>query len=420
METDRKTVPTPFQRHLCWAALSGLALVVLVGIILAFLYGLGALFVALQPVLLPVVAAGILAYLLSPLVGWVTRRLHSHVAAIILVMLGAGAVVAGIGCTVVPQVVEQGGQLLDNREKIFQSAVATAQEKLETNRLLQNAVNMAYNKALKDARAAELPQEDYAHMLEAPDYTGKLIATCSYYSDFFTEKAIDWVTAGKRAVGKLGLAVVGTIMVPVFLFYFLLEGEAIKRNWHRLIPMQRSLFRDELVKTLQEINDYIVSFVRGQMLVSVIDGALLAIALKVAGLPYAVTIGLCAAILGIIPYVGMICTWIPAVLIAWFSTHDTGMVVAVTIIFACVSQLDGWVIQPRVVGSRLKMHDMTVMFSVLFWSYVLGGVVGALLAVPITASIKVIFTRYIWKSLDRPQHGVPAAAPPSPQDTGKH
>ena len=404
MEENRKTVPTDFQRHLCWAALSGLALVVLVGIVLAFLYGLGALFMALQPVLLPVVVAGILAYLLSPVVGWVTRRLHSHVAAIILVMLGAGVVVAGIGYTVIPRAVEQGGQLLANREQIFKSAVATAQEQLETNRLLQNSVSMAYNKALKDARAADLPQEDYRHMLAAADSTDKLIATCSYYSDFFTEQAMDWLMAGKRAISRVGLAVVGTCMVPVFLFYFLLEGEAIKRNWHRMLPIRRSLFRDEVVHTLQEINDYIVSFVRGQMLVSLIDGALLAIALKVAGLPYAVTIGLAAALLGIIPYLGMISTWIPAVLIAWFSFHDLNMVIAVTIIFACVSQLDGWVIQPRVVGSRLKMHDITVMFSVLFWSYVLGGVVGALLAVPLTASIKVIFTRYVWKSLDR-KHG---------------
>ena len=414
MNETHDPIPSKFQRRLCWAALSGLALVVLVGIILAFLYGLGRLFMALQPVLLPVVVAGILAYLLSPLVGWVTKRLHSHVAAILLVMLGAGVVVAGIAYTVVPQVVEQGGQLVANREQIFKSAVSTAQEKLETNKLLQNSVNMAYGKALKDARAEALPQEDYLRMQEAECYTDMLIAVCTFYSDFVTDRAVDWLMAGSRALSRVGLAIVGTIMVPVFLFYFLLESEHIKRDWHRLIPIRRSLFRDEVVQTLQEINDYIVSFVRGQMLVSLIDGVLLAIALKVAGLPYAVTIGLTAAILGIIPYVGMISTWIPAVLIAWFSSHDVNMVIVVTVIFACVSQLDSWVIQPRVVGSRLKMHDMTVMFSVLFWSYVLGGVVGALLAVPLTASLKVIFTRYVWKTLDR-KKDVPASGENTPQ-----
>ena len=79
-------------------------------------------------------------------------------------------------------------------------------------------------------------------------------------------------------------------------------------------------------------------------------------------------------------------------------------------IFACVSQFDGWVLQPKIVGSRVRMHDLTVMFSVLFWSYVIGGVVGALLAVPLTAALKVIFVRYVWSSYSRPE------ALPKPQE----
>jgi predicted PurR-regulated permease PerM len=187
-------------------------------------------------------------------------------------------------------------------------------------------------------------------------------------------------------------------MVPVFLFYFLLESASIAKNWHTVLPIRRSAFREEVVGTLQEINNYIISFVRGQMLVSVIDGIILAIALKIMGLPYAVTIAAAAALLGVIPYLGMIGTWIPAVLIAWFTWHDVSHVVIVSVIFACVSQFDGWVLQPRILGSRVKMHDLTIMFSVLFWSFVIGGVVGALLAVPLTASLKVLFTRYIWSS----------------------
>ena len=139
-----------------------------------------------------------------------------------------------------------------------------------------------------------------------------------------------------------------------------------------------------------------MAFVRGQMLVSLIDGVLLGIALMCLGLPYAITIAAAAALLGIIPYIGMISTSIPALLIAWFTWHDVSMVVAVAAIFLSVSQLDGWVIQPKVVGNTMKMHDLTVMFSVLFWSMVFGGVIGALLAVPLTASIKVLFRRYVW------------------------
>ena len=133
------------------------------------------------------------------------------------------------------------------------------------------------------------------------------------------------------------------------------------------------------------------------MLVSLIDACLLGIALRCMGLPYALTIAASVAVLGIIPYIGMISTSIPAMLVAWFTWHDWGSVAAVAIIFLSVSQLDSWLLQPKIVGKNVKMHDLTVMFSVLFWSLVFGGVLGALIAVPLTASIKVIFKRYVWE-----------------------
>ena len=398
MKIQDKEVPTLFQRKICWAALTGVALVVVVSLVFGLLFGLGSLFVALEPVLLPVVIAGFLAYLLSPCVALVQKRITKRIWAVVSVMSIACVLLVGLGCTIVPPLVQQTGDLISKREQILESVVEGGKAQLAENRLLQKGVDMLYSKMLKDARASELPLEDYENLSQETTYEGKLTAILSFNSSYLSEKALAWLTAGTRALSGVSMAFIGTIMVPVFLFYFLLESASIARNWHTVLPIRRSAFREEVVETLQEINSYIISFVRGQMLVSVIDGIILAIALKIMGLPYAVTIAAAAALLGIIPYLGMISTWIPAVLIAWFTWHDVSHVVIVTAIFGCVSQFDGWVLQPRIVGSRVKMHDLTVMFSVLFWSYVIGGVVGALLAVPLTASIKVIFTRYIWSS----------------------
>ena len=398
MKIQDKEVPTLFQRKICWAALTGVALVVVVSLVFGLLFGLGSLFVALEPVLLPVVIAGFLAYLLSPCVALVQKRITKRIWAVVSVMSIACVLLVGLGCTIVPPLVQQTGDLIAKREQILESVVEGGKAQLAENRLLQKGVDMLYSKMLKDARASELPLEDYENLSQETTYEGKLTAILSFNSSYLSEKALAWLTAGTRALSGVSMAFIGTIMVPVFLFYFLLESASIARNWHTVLPIRRSAFREEVVETLQEINSYIISFVRGQMLVSVIDGIILAIALKIMGLPYAVTIAAAAALLGIIPYLGMISTWIPAVLIAWFTWHDVSHVVIVTAIFGCVSQFDGWVLQPRIVGSRVKMHDLTVMFSVLFWSYVIGGVVGALLAVPLTASIKVIFTRYIWSS----------------------
>jgi len=398
MKIQDKEVPTLFQRKTCWAALTGVALVVVVSLVFGLLFGLGSLFVALEPVLLPVVIAGFLAYLLSPCVALVQKRITRRIWAVVSVMSIACVLLVGLGLTIVPPLVQQTGDLISKREQILESVVEGGKAQLAENRLLQKGVDMLYSKMLKDARASELPLEDYEDLSQETTYEGKLTAILSFNSSYLTEKVLGWLTAGTRALSGVSMAFIGTIMVPVFLFYFLLESASIARNWHTVLPIRRSAFREEVVETLQEINNYIISFVRGQMLVSVIDGIILAVALKIMGLPYAVTIAAAAALLGIIPYLGMISTWIPAVLIAWFTWHDVSHVLIVTAIFGCVSQFDGWVLQPRIVGSRVKMHDLTVMFSVLFWSYVIGGVVGALLAVPLTASIKVIFTRYIWYS----------------------
>lgn len=398
MKIQDKEVPTLFQRKICWAALTGVALVVVVSLVFGLLFGLGSLFVALEPVLLPVVIAGFLAYLLSPCVALVQKRITRRIWAVVSVMSIACVLLVGLGLTIVPPLVQQTGDLISKREQILESVVEGGKAQLAENRLLQKGVDMLYSKMLKDARASELPLEDYEDLSQETTYEGKLTAILSFNSSYLTEKALGWLTAGTRALSGVSMAFIGTIMVPVFLFYFLLESASIARNWHTVLPIRRSAFREEVVETLQEINNYIISFVRGQMLVSVIDGIILAVALKIMGLPYAVTIAAAAALLGIIPYLGMISTWIPAVLIAWFTWHDVSHVLIVTAIFGCVSQFDGWVLQPRIVGSRVKMHDLTVMFSVLFWSYVIGGVVGALLAVPLTASIKVIFTRYVWST----------------------
>lgn len=398
MKIQDKDVPSLFQRKVCWAALTGLALVVVVALVCGFLFGLGSLFVALEPVLLPVVIAGFLAYLLAPCVALVQKRITKRIWAVMSVMLLAGVLLVALGWTIVPPLVQQTGDLLSKRSEILTSVVEGGKEQLAGNRLLQQGVDMLYSKTLKDARASELPPEDYENLSNERTYEGKLAAILSFNSSYLTEKLVGWLTAGTRALSGVTMVLVGSVMVPVFLFYFLLESTSIAQHWHTVLPIRRSAFREEVVATLQEINNYIISFVRGQMLVSVIDGLILAIALKMMGLPYAVTIASAAALLGIIPYLGMIATWIPAVLIAWFTWHDVTHVLIVSAIFGCVSQFDGWVLQPRIVGSRVKMHDLTVMFSVLFWSYVIGGVVGALLAVPLTAAIKVLFTRYIWSS----------------------
>jgi predicted PurR-regulated permease PerM len=110
----------------------------------------------------------------------------------------------------------------------------------------------------------------------------------------------------------------------------------------------------------------------------------------------------------------MVC-WIPAVIIAsvqggsWLIPADAAwwvFPVVVTSIFAVVQQVDGLFITPKIVGERVGLHPVTVIFSVFLWSLLLGGLLGAILAVPLSATAKVILKRYVW---DRTLGAPPAA-----------
>lgn len=422
---QEKIHPTPFQKAACWNALTWACVVFLVILVCGLLYGFVKAFVALEPVLLPVIIAGALGYLLNPCVNWVQRRLtrrrpiallllidhpreiskirkslklRRRALAVLTVMCGVSLLVSILGAIIVPPLVSQTKQLVADRNIILPKAVATSRDFLESNPLAQYAVDSFYDRVQSDAKenSSELEQLPATTSL---NYTDKLLVSLDYHSKDITNMVIRWLTAGTRALyGSVGL-LVGLVLIPVFLFYFLLHSQTIRKNWEIIIPIRASGFREEVIGTLSEINDYIVAFLRGQMLVSIIDGFLLGCALMIMGLPYAVTIGVAAALLGIIPYIGMIATSIPALLLAWVTWHDAGHVLAVLIIFLSVSQLDGWILQPKILGERLHMHDMTIMLSVLLWGSILGGIVGALLAVPLTASLKVLFRRYVWPTL---------------------
>jgi predicted PurR-regulated permease PerM len=196
------------------------------------------------------------------------------------------------------------------------------------------------------------------------------------------------------------------VIVPIYLYYFLIESRKISESWGDYLPLRASEFKDEVVDALSEINGYLIAFFRGQLLVSVINGTGIGIGLVIVGLDFGLLIGLLLCFLGLIPYLGIIVCWIPAVIIAAVQGgHHTWIPgdpwylfpIVVTGIFVLVQQVDGFFVTPKIVGESVGLHPMTVIMSVFVWSLLLGGLIGAILAVPLTATIKVLLKRYIWQ-----------------------
>lgn len=425
--------PTRFQQKTLWSAATGIAILILGGLFVGLVWLIGQIFGFLQPVLVPLIVAGIIAYLLDPVVRILEKRGLSRLWAVVTVFLATLIVITLLVAAVLPAI--QGGR--NFFREVFAKPVVTesvseaveASDPDEENdkatptpepdlapALARSLHNL--REKYKDGPVGWTLTETtdggepiaYPNGVPKPDsldffWRTRAGRTLIEYKGEILDTGKRWLSIGSSKIfGFLGL-VLGMIMVPVYLFFFLKDSVSIRNHWHEYVPLRASRFKTELVSTLQEINGYLISFFRGQVVVGVIDGILVGIALFFFDLPYALLIGVFMAILGIIPYIGNILCLIPACIIAFlhaetgnapFQLEPWPYVGFVVLIFAGVQQINSLVTAPKIVGDSVGLHPLTVIFSMLFWSLVLGGFVGALLAVPLSASVKVIFRRYFW------------------------
>ena len=445
-----RTFPTSFQVRTLWNAATGVSILILGLLMVGLVWLVGKLFGFLQPVLIPVIVAGIIAYLLDPVVRRLQRWNLSRLKAVVMVFIGMLVTMLLLVLAILPGVNQARAVIAEQiKAKTPITAVKTdvgKPDQAPDPNLVPNLVPKAGGKNLP-SYIHKLQQENYGNLLgwalTEVDDQGTMISPTPKVKtpetlDFFWDTRIgrilfnykshiwQWTTTGtSKLLGTLGF-LLGLVMVPIYLFFFLKDSTSIEQNWHEYVPLKASHFKNELVDTLKEINGYLISFFRGQVLVAFIDGILVGIALTFYGLPYGFLIGVFMAMLGVIPYIGNILCLIPACLIAWFHGNNAtpfGLeampyTIGVVIIFVVVQQINSLVTAPKIVGDSVGLHPMTVIFSMIFWTVILGGFVGALLAVPLTAAIKVLFRRFIWEkkikdgggnaSLDEPDSDPPS------------
>ena len=401
---ESKNIPSDFQKAVTWKAITGVSIAIIFLLLISSIFILGKFLNILQPVLVPVAIAAILSYLLSPLVHWIRKKaLREHklsrTRAILLVYSALAIFFTVIALMVIIPASSQLNELIQDREKIIKNA----QKKLSSFSNVIESFNASSDKTTiqpdktDDEAINNLLWNKLVDWIKNPETSQKIVGFLGRTANGF--------------VGVLGYAL-GLILVPVYLFFFLRDSAFIERNWDMIIPLKDSTLKDEIVSVIKEINGYIVAYFRGQVLVSVIDGALTGIILMFLGLDYALVIGVSLAIFGVIPFVGFIITAIPALLIAAGQDGGPGPL-WVLIVFIAVQQFDGFFIQPKIVGESVGLHPLTVIFSVLCWSLLIGGILGALLAVPLTASIKVLFRRYVWENKIKNKFGEKIEASPT-------
>ncbi len=364
--------PSEKQAQVIWISVTTLAVAVLLGAVGASFWALGFLLNKLASLILPLAIAAIVACLLDPVVDLFEQRMKiPRIRAILMVFfIGVALVVLLLG-TVVPELVVQANKLVTDlpgdAEKFrirFSDWLADSPLGQKAKEAWDQEVGLKVQQALKDV---------------VPLVSGWVV---NHLGDFTS-----WLSYA-----------VGLALVPVYLFYFLLEKTGIQSNWTDYLPIRESRAKEELVFMLSAINDCVIVFFRGQILVSLCSGTLLGLGwLLIARLDYAILLGAIASLICILPYVGAIITLCAALILAGVQYGDGYHILAVLGVFAFVQAAEGLYYSPRILGNRVGLHPLTIIISVMAGTKLIGGILGGLLAIPLTAALRAIMLRYVWK-----------------------
>ncbi len=203
--------------------------------------------------------------------------------------------------------------------------------------------------------------------------------------------------AGKFTVVLMGAFanIVSLIISPILAFYFLRDHKSMRERTLQYVPAK---YRGDVQNIMREINIALNGFFRGQLLVCLFVGIFIYAGLFFLKIPYALFIGLVAGLFDIIPYFGPVLGFLPAAAFALMKSPLT--VLWVFLIFVAANQIENGIISPKIIGDRVGLHPLIVIFAV-FVGGDLMGIVGMLLAIPVAATIRVILEYFLLRKPKR-------------------
>ncbi|MUT68407.1 AI-2E family transporter [Paenibacillus sp. NEAU-GSW1] len=313
--------------------------------------------VLLKTILLPVLLAGVVYYLLNPIVDymekWKIKRVYS-ILLLFLIIIGLIAILLG---AVIPLITDQITSLIDN----FPYYAKQAQNQIDS--------------------------------LMGSDLTGQIQQYFNFDPNDLvnnaTQKVTEVLNNAWSSIGSfistLKEILLAIITLPFILFYLLYEGKKLPRTIVGFLPNK---LRMPSLRVFSEMNLQISSYIRGQIIVSFCIGLLLYIGYIIIGLKYSLVLALIAACTAVIPYLGPAIAITPALVVALVTSPI--MLVKMIVIWTIVQLIEGKFISPQIMGKTLKIHPITIIFVILTAGN-LFGVAGVILAVPGYAVLKVIF-----------------------------
>ena len=309
-------------------------------------------------VMLPVIISGLLYYLLNPIVDFLERHRVKRIIAISIVFILIALLILWGLAVAIPAIQRQVLSFMKNLPDYLEKANMTIDDFLD-------------NKVSPEIK----PQLD--------EWTSQLSENITSWASSFSARAVNWVS---NLIAVASQVIIALIIMPFIVFYLLRDGKNLKGQIIRFLPTK---IRESAGKVLSDVNTQLANYVRGQITVAIVVALMFIVFFKIIGLRYAVTLGVTAGFLNLVPYLGSFLAMLPALVLGLVAGPE--MFVKVVIVFIDEQTIEGRFVSPLVLGSQLNIHPITILF-VLITSGSMFGIWGVFLGIPVYASAKVVIS----------------------------
>lgn len=331
----------------------------------------------LSGVLLPFLISFVVAYILAPIVNFFQHkcRLKNRLLSIIVTLILMIGSLSGVVAAIVPAISKQATALSTS----IQSYLST----YKGSEYFSDEINTKIGEIIQSLDIQSLLQNS-----EVQESIKKILPIIG-----------DWINSGVNALSSLAVVFVCIL----YIIFLLIDYEKITKNWLKYIPKRFSQTIQMLVNDLdQNMNAYF----RGQALVASIVGILFAIGFQIIGLPMGIGIGLLIGVLNLVPYMQALGIP-PCIILALIQASETGRPVWVTLlclaaVFIIVQGIQDMILVPKIMGDVTGMGPAWILLSLSIWGSLLG-VVGMIIALPLTTLLISYYKRFVLKIEDTPQ-----------------
>ena len=427
-EKENSTLLTPRERRFLGIVICFATAILFVSLLGLVTWALTKAFSFFGGVIWPLAVAGILSIMLRPVVAFFEERFHLGRTASVLVLYALVIVASAAGMLLIaPTVVTQINALSKSAPHWPGEIQKSLEEHLpEEAQGIVGAVmleiNESWGNVFDSEENATTPSEiDGLNPGEQEEFLqrqremerNRMLENLQKQGGALAEKAGEALRKAKTFLFAFFQKITFLAIIPIYMFYFLGTRRDLLDDMEEQMGFLRPSLRSDLIFLAREFVSIVVAFFRGQLLIAMIMGSLYAIGFFVADLQFGVALGFLFGLLNIVPYLGSIVGLSVVVPLAYFQVGGGLETLGICMgAFVLVQLLEGYLLTPKIMGRQTGMHPVVVIVAIFFWGTALGGILGMIAAIPLTA-----FLIVVWRLLRRKYFGegedVDAACPES-------